>query len=157
MSVVVRCEARHNNERGEHRKADAFRNMRKALHLCVGARVFLKLNTIWNVGTVPLGLMNGARGVVVALVYAGPGHSRADGNELAGTGYPSCRVAPGSGSALPPRGLDACPLPNFVVVHFPDYVGRPIFPGLPSTWVPISAEEVRSQQSKQLSRVGMPQ
>ena len=37
MSVVVRCEARHNNERGVNRKADAFRNMRKALHLCVGA------------------------------------------------------------------------------------------------------------------------
>ena len=34
LSVVVRCEAKHNNERGANRKADAFRNVRKALHVC---------------------------------------------------------------------------------------------------------------------------
>ena len=68
LSVVVRCEARHNNERGANRKASAFRNVRKALHLCVGARVFLCLNSIWGVSTVPLGLMNGARGIVVAII-----------------------------------------------------------------------------------------
>ena len=42
------------------------------------------------------------------------------------------------------------------VVHFPEYVGRQIFPGPPRTWIPISAEEVRSQQSRQLCRVGLP-
>ena len=46
LSVVVRCEAKHSNERGVNRKAAAFRNTRKALHLCVGARVFLCLNSI---------------------------------------------------------------------------------------------------------------
>ena len=55
-----------------------------------------------------------------------------------------------------PRGVDACPLPNFIVVNFPDYVGPPIWPNLPATWIPISAEEVRSEQSKQLCRVGLP-
>ena len=156
LSVVVRCEAKHNNERGANRKAAAFRNMRKALHLCVGARVFLCLNSIWGVGTVPLGLMNGARGVVVAILYCAPNSHRADENPLAGTGYPSCQTASNSASANLPRGVDACPLPNFIVVHFPDYVGPSIFPGLPRTWVPISAEEVRSDQSKQLCRVGLP-
>ena len=156
MSVVVRCEARHNNERGANKKADAFRNVRKALHLCVGARVFLVLNSLWGVSTVSLGLMNGARGVVVAILYAAPNSCRADGNELAGTGYPFCRTAPGSASYVPPRGLDQCPLPNFVVVHFPDYVGEHIFPGLPRTWVPVPTEEVRCDQSKQLLRVGCP-
>ena len=156
LSVVVRCEAKHNNERGANRKASAFRNVRKALHLCVGARVFLCLNSIWGVQTVPLGLMNGARGVVVAILYCAPNSKRADENPLAGTGYPSCQTASGAASAALPRGVDACPLPNFIVVNFPDYVGPSIFPGLPRTWVPISAEEVRSEQSKQLCRVGLP-
>ena len=34
--IVVRCEARHNRGGGEHRKAEGFRNVRQALHLCVG-------------------------------------------------------------------------------------------------------------------------
>ena len=156
LSIVVRCEARHNNERGATRKADKFRNMRKALHLCVGARVSLILNSLWGVNTVPLGLMNGARGVVVAILYAAPNIPRADGNEIARTGYPFCRTAPGSASWVPPRGLDECPLPNFVVVHFPDYVGEQIFPSLPRTWVPIPVEEVRNELYKQLCRVGLP-
>ena len=118
LSVVVRCEARHNNERGTSRKADAFRNMRKALHLCVGARVFLILNSLWGVSTVSLGLMNGARGVVVAILYAAANSRRTDGNELAGTGFPFSRTVPGSAWPAPPRGLDECPLPDFVVVHF---------------------------------------
>ena len=144
MTVVVRCEARHTNERGEHKKASTFRNMRKALHLCVGARVYLTLNSIWDVSTVPLGLMNGARGVVVALLYLPPHSSRTDGHDLVGTGFPSGHTGPVSGSSgRPPRGLDACPVPNFVVVHFPDYTGWPIFENLPRTWIPVPAVEVK--------------
>jgi hypothetical protein len=112
--------------------------------------VFLCLNHIWGVGTVPLGLMNGARGIVVAIVYAAPNTRRTDGNELAGTGYPSASCG------RPPRGIDECPLPDFVVVHFPDYVGPSCFQSLPRTWVPISAEEVASKQSKAISRIGLP-
>ena len=86
--------------------------MRKALHLCVGARVMLTQNRLWDVPTVPLGLMNGARGIVVAILYAAPGSARADGNELAGTGFPTTTL----GSF--PRGLDQCHLPGMVVVHY---------------------------------------
>ena len=68
-NIVVRLEARHNNAKGEARRAEDFRNMRKATHLRVGARVILTLSSIWDVGTVPLGLMNGARGIVVAILY----------------------------------------------------------------------------------------
>ena len=38
-SIVVRCEARHNDPGGERPKADEFRNIRKAMHLRVGAKV----------------------------------------------------------------------------------------------------------------------
>ena len=140
--VVVRCEARHNHGRGETRKADEFRNVHKASHLCVGARVMLTQNQLWGVGTVPLSLMNGARGVVVAILYAAPGAQRVDGSALAGTGFPSAR--PGSY----PRGLEACPLPDFVVVHFPDYTGPPCFDNLPKTWVPVPCAEVTQKHTK---------
>ena len=48
-SVVVRCESTHNCPRAERPKADEFRNVRKALHLRVGARVMLVANHIWNI------------------------------------------------------------------------------------------------------------
>jgi hypothetical protein len=44
--IVVRCEARHSQARGDHRKAEDFRNVHKAVHLCVGARVMLTENRI---------------------------------------------------------------------------------------------------------------
>ena len=84
--TVVRCEARHSHSRGDVRKSDEFRNVRKALHLRVGAEVSLCLNQVWDTPTVPLGLMNGARGIVVAILYAAPGNARTDGMEMAGTG-----------------------------------------------------------------------
>ena len=104
QQVVVRCEARHNDPRGERPKADEFRNIRKALHLRIGARVILITNSIWDVNTVPLGLMNGARGVVVAILYAAANAERLDGCQLASTGYPS------SDGGRFPRGLDRCPI-----------------------------------------------
>ena len=85
-SIVVRCEARHNDPRGERPKADEFMNIPKAMHIRVGAKVILITNTIWNVNTVPLGLMNGARGVIVAILYAAPNAARVDGIEIAGSG-----------------------------------------------------------------------
>ena len=74
--IVVRCEARHNNARAEQRRAADFRNLRRAVHFRVGARVILTLNSVWGVQTVPLGLMNGARGVVVAILFAEKGGPR---------------------------------------------------------------------------------
>ena len=150
-SIVVRCEASHNDGRGERFKADEFRNVRKAVHLRVGARVILITNNIWGVNTVPLGLMNGARGVVVAIVYASSGIQRVDGNALATTGWPSS-----DGSSFP-RGLHCCPLPDYVVVHFPTYKGSALLShDLPSTWVPIPTVEVRGTSRKSCCRVGLP-
>ena len=48
----------------------------------------LSMNRIWDEPTVHLGLMNGARGVVVAIVYASADECRVDGISLAGVGYP---------------------------------------------------------------------
>ncbi len=148
--VVVRCEARHNEARGDRKGADDFRQVRQATHLCVGARVMLTQNHIWGVPTVSLGLMNGARGVVVAIVYAPLGAERTDGSTIAGTGYPSS--TPGSY----PRGQLACPLPDFVVVHFPQYKGPACFSRLPGTWVPIPCAEVRHKTLKSVTRAGVP-
>ena len=102
---------------GSAGKAGDFQQVRFAVHLCVGARALLSHNRIWGMPTVPLGLMNGARGVVVAILYAPPGTDRVDGNSLAVTGFP--RATPG----FFPRGQVACPLPEYVVVHFPGYAG----------------------------------
>ena len=77
--IIVRCEAKHSHEKGDLRRSDDFRNVRKALHIRVGAKVTLCLNKIWDVPTVQLGLMNGARGTIVAILYAAPGNARADG------------------------------------------------------------------------------
>ena len=84
--TVVRCEARHSHSKGDLRKSNEFDYVRKVLHLRVGAKVSLCLNQVWDTPTVPLGLMNGARGIVVAILYAAPGNARADGVEMAGTG-----------------------------------------------------------------------
>ena len=113
----------------------------------------LTQNRIWEVPTVPLGLMNGARGVIVAILYAAPGGERVDGSKLAGTGYPSSL---GSASSSLPRGSEACPLPDFVVVHFPSYAGSPCFRNLPKTWVPIPCAEVNHKSIKSLIRAGVP-
>ena len=53
--VVVRAEARHNDPRGLHKAADEFKQVRRSLHLRVGARVLLTQNRIWGVPTVVLG------------------------------------------------------------------------------------------------------
>ena len=156
--VVVRIEARHSDPRGASKVAEDFQQLRRALHLCVGAKVMLTLNRIWDVPTVSLGLMNGARGVVVAIIYstgapgsAGGGQAgRADGSAIAGTG------APGSKHGSLPRGEDACPVPDFVVVHFPGYKGPACFDGLPKTWVPVPCAEVRSKRMQGLVRATIP-
>ena len=82
----MRIEARHNDPRGLHKVADDIRQVRRALHLCVGARVMLAQNRFWDAPTVPLGLMNGARGVVVAIVCALLGEKRSDGSAITTTG-----------------------------------------------------------------------
>ena len=148
--VVVRIEARHNNPRGKHKPADDFRQVRRALHLCVGARVMLTQNRIWGVPTVPLGLMNGARGVAVAILYVSTDGERTDGSVLAGTGHPTSMLG------AFPRGEHLCPVPDFVVVHFPDYKGPACFDDLPKTWVPIPCAEAQHKTLQWVTRASLP-
>ena len=105
---------------------------------------------LWDVPTVPLGLMNGARGVLVAIVYASPGEQRTDQSTLAGVGHPSSTLG------AFPRGEPACPVPDFVVVHFPAYKGPACFDNLPRTWVPLPCAEVRHKTLQSLTRAGIP-
>ena len=144
-SIVVRCDAVHNDPRAERRPANQYRQLRKAVHLCAGAPVMLLQNMIWDTPVVQLGLMNGARGIIVAIVYAKEGEERTDGNPLAGVGTP----APG-------RVSSTRPLPDFVVVNFPEYTGPPLFPGLPRTWVPIPPAQVANKDNKKYLRIGLP-
>ena len=59
-SIVDRWEAKHNNKQTTAEQKP-FWNIREVVHLRVEARVALALNARWDVQTLPLGLMNGAR------------------------------------------------------------------------------------------------
>ncbi len=65
LNVVLKCKAVHNDDRGRHRAAASFRNLKDTIHLALLAPVMLTQNTLYGVNTVSLGLMNGARGVFV--------------------------------------------------------------------------------------------
>ena len=148
--VVVRCMARHEGRRAEMMRASEFRNVRKAVHLRVGARVMLTANKIWDTNVVPLQLMNDARGVVVAILFDSEGTPRIDGQERAGTGLPS-----NYGKGLP-KTLGECPLPQAAVVHFPGYTGPPLLPDLPRFFVPVPTVLVRNEKRQGSVRVGLP-
>ena len=94
--------------------------------------------------------MNGARGVVVAICYPPKNAQRVDGEGMASTSWPDL-----DGRGMP-RGVDHCPLPDFVVVHFPSYIGPSLFEGLPSTWVPVNCCRVPNQNSRASFRLGVP-
>ena len=81
-TAVVRSGARHSRWRGETREAEEFRNVYEAMRLCIGARVMLTQNQLWGVGAALLGLMSGARRVVVAIYHAAPGVLRVDGSAM---------------------------------------------------------------------------
>jgi hypothetical protein len=94
--------------------------------------------------------MNGARGVVVAILFAPPGGQRRDGLDLADVGFPR------SDGVCLPRALDQCPLPDVVIVHFPGYKGAPLLPGLPASWVPVPCIQQQSTKKRSLIRIGVP-
>ena len=148
--IIVRCCARQNQDKGRHLDAKEFRNLRSVTHLRVGARVILTTNRLWSADTVPLGLMNGARGIVVAILFAPPGGQRRDGLDLADVGFPR------SDGICLPRALDQCPLPDVVIVHFPGYKGAPLLPGLPASWVPVPCIQQQSTKKRSLIRIGVP-
>ena len=85
--------------------------------------------------------MNGARGVLVAVLYKPEGESRTD--------------------ALPvptsmPHGEKHCLLPDLVIVHFPGYVGLPFLKDLPKTWVPVCCARQQRQMKKNMFHIGLP-
>ena len=85
------------------------------------------------------------------ILYLEPGAERTDGSALAGTGIPT------SPKQAFPRGLQSCPIPGFIVVHFPDYQGPTCFNNLPRTWTPASCVEVLHKTTKSgLTRAGVP-
>ena len=107
-SATIRVEAEHSSASAAEQAAERFRGMRSTVHLMLEAPVMLILNRIWDRQTVPLGLMNGARGTVKAIVYR--------------EGERPC----------------AEHQPEYVVVAFPDYRGAPFFPGTGrEQWVPV--------------------
>jgi hypothetical protein len=58
------------------------------------------------------------------------------------TGYPSHK--------------DSCPMPLYVIVHFPSYSGLPFFADLPRTWVPVPQACIQHKDRKSLCRTGIP-
>ena len=99
--------------------------------------------------------MNGARGVVVAILYtpgpSAPGSAsanaeRTDGSTIADIGSPTATLG------AFPRGELACPTPEYVVVHFPGYKGPACFHDLPKTWVPVPCAEVRHKSLQSIVR-----
>ena len=146
--IVVRCEARHNKDGGDHRKAEVFKNVRQALHLCVGARVMLTQNSLWSVPIY----------CTFRLDERGPRRGRRHSCTL----RQALRAQTDTSLLVPdflfsvpgtfPRGIEQCPVPDIVVVHFPRYTGPACFANLPRTWVPIPCAEVRHMSIKSLAR-----
>ena len=66
---ILLVKAAHNDPRAALRPANSYGLLRAQLHLVRGAKVMLLVNKIYDVRTVPLGLMNGARGEVVGAQF----------------------------------------------------------------------------------------
>ena len=104
-----------------------FNGLRQAVHLLLHAPVMLCVNQLWDVKTVPLGLMNGARGTVKAIVYR-DGESPSQGHQ-----------------------------PKYVVVAFDDYIGPPFFEAEERrTWVPVPPVNVTETSNQHAWRRQIP-
>ena len=141
LRCVVKADAVNSDVKASKRSSDDFQQLKQTTFLAIGAPVMCTQNYLWDVHVVSLGIMNGARGTVVAILYAPPNANRVNGVPAL-VGFPS-----GSRNA---------PLPNVVVVNFPEYQGRAFFNGCPSTWVPIPASRIQSKMRKSQWRVALP-
>ena len=137
----MKANAAHSDARAGARTSDDFQQLKQCTFLAVGAPVMHTQNYLWDVHVVSLGIMNGARGTVVAILYTPPNGSRVNDVD-APTGFPN--------------GAREAPLPNMVIVNFPDYQGKRFFPGCPSTWVPIPACKIRSKTRRSQWRAALP-
>jgi hypothetical protein len=142
QKAILRCRSFHGESRtAQKESADRFRQLRALTHSQLLAPVMLTSNNLWNESVVPLGLMNGARGVLVAVLYKPEGQSRT-GTLAAPTGMP--------------RGGSHCPLPDLVIVHFPGYIGPAFFKHLPNTCVPVCCVRQQHYMKKSMFRIGLP-
>ena len=142
-NAVLRADAYHGNSKHTNSKMDAYRNLRPVVHLQLMAPVMLTTNQLWDEFVVPLGLMNGARGRVVAVLYKSSNEKRSDGH-TAPTGMPW------------EHGEWSTPLPDMVIVNFPGYRGEPFFNGLPKTWVPVPAQRQMNTNPRLGYRISIP-
>lgn len=144
-NAVLRADAFHGTAKRAMSKMEAYRNLRPVVHLQLMAPVMLTTNQLWDEFVVPLGLMNGARGRVVAVLYKSSEEKRSDGHQ-APTGFPW------------EAGKYSTPLPDMVIVHFPGYKGESFFPGtgLPRTWVPVPAQRQMNVKPKLGFRISIP-
>ena len=67
---ILLVKAAHNDPRAALRPASSYGLLRAQIHLLRGAKVMLLVNKIYDVRTVSLGLMNGARGEVVGVQFS---------------------------------------------------------------------------------------
>jgi hypothetical protein len=139
--AVVKMVSEHSDNSAAAQSSEEFRQLKQYTHLCVGAPVMLTQNVLWDTSVVPLGLMNGARGIVVAIMFRKAGEFRSDGLS-APTGIPC--------------GPNVCPLADIVIVHFPGYTGQAFFQGYPRTWVPVPAVKVLNERKKSQWRIAIP-
>ena len=70
--AVVKFQAESNRPGADTRPAEDFYQLRSQVHFAIGAPVMLIANMIWDTRTVQAGLMNGARGTVIAIVTTRP-------------------------------------------------------------------------------------
>jgi hypothetical protein len=138
---IVKAVAVHSDDRARRRTSDDFQQLKQCTHLALGAPVMYTQNKLWDVHAVPLGIMNGARGTIVAILYAPPNADRANDVE-APVGFPC--------------GFRDCPLPNMVIVNFPEYKGQACFDGCPRTWVPVPVAKTQSNTRKYQWRAALP-
>jgi len=122
---VIAWDASHEGVRHEDASSlddERFNQLAGRLELCVGARVLLVHNL-----HVPTGLLNGAQGVVVDIIFlhdTNPNHERR-----------------------------ACRMPQCVIVDFPFYEGPPFFSDAARrTWVPILPRTVTDDVQRDVSR-----
>ena len=67
---ILLLKATRNDPRAASRPANSYRLLRAQIHLARGAKVMLLVNEIYDVRTVALGLINGARGEVIGAQLA---------------------------------------------------------------------------------------
>eukprot|EP00973_Karenia_brevis_P013466 1828693-Karenia_brevis.AAC.1 len=84
------------------------------------------MSSVWDVPTVDLGSMNRACSTVVAIIFAQQEQPQVNNDGMASKGLPT-----GDNLRRLLYAIDQCPLPDFVVLHFPTCKRAANFQNLP--------------------------